>query len=100
MLDDFIGMFSQWGHDRKITTNGSSISQAAKTVEETGELLAAILNKDKPEIEDAIGDIIVTLVMVADIEKIDMHDALSRAWESIKDRKGHLDKSGTFIKEK
>ena len=58
----------QWLEDRKITTNSTSQAQFIKMVEETGELAAGLARGDKAMIEDAIGDIIVTLISVATLE--------------------------------
>ena len=99
-MNELIDNVKQWGKDRMITLNGSIISQAIKTLEETTELLDAVNTKNKPMIKDAIGDVIVTLVMVAEIEGVDIQECLQLAYGEIKDRKGWLRADGTFIKEK
>ncbi len=99
-MNELIDNVKQWGKNRMITLNGSSISQAIKTLEETTELLDAVNTKNKPMIKDAIGDVIVTLVMVAEIEGVDIQECLQLAYDEIKDRKGWLRADGTFIKEK
>ncbi len=89
----------QWGEARKIIQNGTAISQAIKTLEETTELLDAINRDDMDEIKDAVGDIVVTLIMVCAIKDIDLVQCLDSAYQQIKDRKGYLTPQGTFIKE-
>jgi len=54
----------QWGKDRGILENSTPFGQLQKTLEESVELLEAVLHEDVLDIEDAIGDIWVTLVMV------------------------------------
>ena len=88
-----------WGEDRGIADHGKPMGQAIKTLEETNELLVAINTGDRVGIEDAIGDIYVTLRMQCLLLDMDMDDCIERAYNEIKDRKGYLRSDGTFIKE-
>lgn len=89
----------RWGEARGIVQNGTAISQAIKTLEETTELLDAINKNNLTEVKDAVGDIVVTLLMVCAVLDINLVDCLAGAYEEIKDRKGYLTPQGTFIKE-
>lgn len=89
----------QWGEARGIVQNATAMSQAIKTLEETTELLAAINKKNLDETKDAIGDIVVTLIMVCAVLDLDLVQCLKGAYDEIKDRKGHLTKEGVFVKE-
>jgi hypothetical protein len=89
----------RWGEARGIVQNGTAISQAIKTLEETTELLDALNRKNLADTKDAIGDVVVTLLMVCAILDINLTDCLKDAYEEIKDRKGYLTPEGTFIKE-
>ena len=89
----------QWGEARGIVQNATAMSQAIKTLEETTELLDAINKKNLDEAKDAIGDIVVTLIMVCAVLDINLVDCLKGAYNEIKDRKGHLTKEGVFVKE-
>lgn len=89
----------QWGEARGIVQNATAMSQAIKTLEETTELLDALNKKDLAATKDAIGDIVVTLIMVCAVLDIDLVDCLSGAYNEIKDRKGYLTKEGVFVKE-
>lgn len=88
----------QWGEARGIVANGTAMSQAIKTMEETTELLDAINRKSLPDAKDAVGDIVVTLIMVCAVLDVDLTQCLAGAYNEIKDRKGHLTPEGTFIK--
>ena len=66
-------------------------------MEELGELASSIA-KGK-DIKDDIGDIIVTLIMVAEIKGTSITESLLHAYNDIKDRRGYLNKDGIFIKE-
>lgn len=89
----------QWGEARGIVQNGTAAGQAKKTLEETNELIAAIAANDMDEIKDAVGDIVVTLIMVCAVLDIDLVSCLKGAYNEIKDRKGYLTKEGIFVKE-
>jgi phosphoribosyl-ATP pyrophosphohydrolase len=89
----------QWGEARGIVKNGKAISQAIKTLEETTELLDAINRNDLEDTKDAVGDVVVTLLMVCAILDVNLVDCLEGAYEEIKHRKGYLTPEGTFIKE-
>ena len=89
----------QWGEARGIVQNATAMSQAIKTLEETIELLAAINKKNLDETKDAIGDIVVTLIMVCAVLDLDLVQCLKGAYNEIKDRKGYLTKEGVFVKE-
>lgn len=89
----------QWGEARGIVQNATAMSQAIKTLEETTELLDALNKKNLDEAKDAIGDIVVTLIMVCAVLDLDLVQCLKGAYAEIKDRKGYLTKEGVFIKE-
>ena len=89
----------QCGMDRGIVQHGKPLGQAIKTLEEVTELLDAINRNDMPEIKDAVGDVVVTLIMCCATLDIDLTECLAGAYEQIKDRKGTLLASGVFVKE-
>ena len=89
----------QWGEARGIVQNATAMSQAIKTLEETTELLAAINKQNRDEIKDAVGDIVVTLIMVCAVLDLDLVSCLKGAYAEIKDRKGHLGVDGLFYKD-
>ncbi len=100
-----------WASERGIYEKGDAKTQCIKLFEEAGELSKAILNNDKDEIIDAIGDIVVVLTnltellplykegeTMGDIEKITIEDCINSAYEVIAQRKGKMI-GGTFVKE-
>lgn len=73
-------------------------TQFMKVTEELGELAEGI-NKDKPEqVKDSLGDVLVTLILLAEDLNLNLLDCLNSAWNEIKDRKGEV-KDGSFVKE-
>ena len=89
-----------WARDRKILDNSNSKTQLLKTMSELGELADAIIKQDAKGIKDGIGDVLVTLALVAWMEGgLDLTECLEHAYEEIKDRKGYLNENGVFVKE-
>ena len=86
-----------WAKDRGIYDQGNSHTQYVKLQEEAGELAAALLNKDKPEIKDAIGDMIVVLTNLAELEGFAVEDCIDAAYAEISNRTGVMH-NGTFVK--
>lgn len=89
----------QWGEKRGIVQNGKPIGQAIKTLEEVTELLDAINKGDREATIDAVGDVVVTLIMVCATLDLDLTECLESAYEQIKDRKGYLTPDGVFVKQ-
>jgi NTP pyrophosphatase (non-canonical NTP hydrolase) len=89
----------RWGEARSIIENSTSAAQVKKTQEEVQELVDAIAANNKAEIIDAIGDVMVTLTMIAAIEDVSLLKCYESAYNEIKNRKGYLTKEGIFVKE-
>jgi hypothetical protein len=53
----------RWAEARSIIPNGTPVSQLLKAVSEMGELADAEGKKDLPAIKDAVGDIVVCLIV-------------------------------------
>jgi len=88
-----------WGQRGGIYENGTALGQAKKTLEEAGELLAAVASNDRKEIADAIGDVVVTLVNVAVLTDMDVRQCFYNAYKVIEPLKGIMGKDGIFYKE-
>lgn len=88
----------QWGEARGIVQNSTPYAQAQKTQEELYELFEAIKEGDREAMADAYGDILVTLVMGCATADLDLVTCFKGAYNEIKDRKGHLNKDGVFVK--
>jgi NTP pyrophosphatase (non-canonical NTP hydrolase) len=89
----------RWGESRGIIEHSTSEAQVKKTIEEVQELVSAINHKNKADIIDALGDVMVTLTMIAAIEDVPLVECYAHAYNQIKNRKGYLDASGLWIKE-
>ena len=91
-------LIRQWAKERGIYDKGNSHTQYVKLMEEAGELAKALLNKDKPEIQDAVGDMVVVLTNLAELEGMSIEDCIDSAYTEISTRRGKMH-NGTFVKE-
>ena len=97
-MDQLIKQVEQWSIDKGLD-KGNSFTQYAKSSEEMGEVAAALCRNDIDELRDGIGDVIVTLVILAQQNNMTLYECLEQAYEEIKDRTGVMSKDGSFIKE-
>ena len=89
----------QWAEDKGIMEWASPQAQFMKTVSEVGELADALAKgTDKEEIIDAIGDIQVTLIILAELLDLDYTGCLAQAYQVISGRTGQM-VNGVFVKD-
>jgi len=96
-FDDLIQAVKLWAESRNLIQRSNINAQMLKVMEEIGETAAAIARGQRNEMIDGIGDSFVTLIILAYQNGIDPTDALSRAWNEIRDRKGKTE-NGVFVK--
>ena len=94
---DRFDLIRDWAAVRGIYDNGDSKTQYVKLLEEAGELAKALLTNDKPEIQDAIGDMIVVLTNLAHLEGFQVEECIDSAYQEIAARTGKMI-NGTFVK--
>ena len=87
-----------WANERGLLKPENHLKQMGKMVSEVGELCDAIIKDDKNGQIDGIGDVLVTLIILANQLGYDIEDCLEVAYTEIKNRKGETI-NGTFIKE-
>lgn len=93
-----------WAEQKGIYEKGDLKTQTLKLIEEAGELSKSVLNNDKEEIIDAIGDCVVVLTSIAKLaeqhfkEEITIESCVNIAYHVIAKRKGKME-NGTFIKD-
>ena len=97
-LNDRFGLIRDWAKQRGLYDAGNPHTQYVKLQEEAGELAQAILKQDKPEIQDAIGDMVVVLTNLAHLEGFTIEDCIDAAYTEIATRKGKMI-NGTFVKD-
>ena len=97
MNDDLINAVNLWSLSRGIVNNSTPLAQFAKLVSEIGELGDNIAKQR--DVTDDIGDCLVVLNTIAIMFDTTLEDCLNVAYNDIKDRKGHMNSEGIFIKE-
>ena len=93
----------QWGRDKGLNDPKAQLN---KVIEEVGEIAHEITRNhydlealEQPdELYDAIGDTLVTIIILADILNMDPMTCLEIAYEAIANRTGET-KNGTFVKD-
>lgn len=90
----------QWAEDRNMIKPDrlTGLAQLAKVTEELGELSAGINKNDEDKTKDSLGDILVTLIILAQDLNLDLLDCLNSAYKIIQNRKGKTI-NGVFVKE-
>lgn len=87
-----------WATQKGILENGTPRAQAMKTWEETDELITAIEDNNPEEIVDALGDILVTIIIQAEMQQLSLIDCLESAYNVISKRTGKM-VNGQFQKD-
>lgn len=88
----------EWAKNKGILDKATPMAQALKTLEETTELCTAINANDRNEIIDAMGDIMVTLIIQAKMQDITLEECLESAYNVISKRTGKM-VNGQFVKD-
>ncbi|MBZ1529778.1 MazG-like family protein [Leuconostoc mesenteroides] len=97
MENDLNKKVVEWGKARNIVGSENTPKQFIKVIEEVGELSAGINKRDEEKIIDSMGDIQVTLILLAADLGIDYNGSLEAAYNVIANRKGKT-VNGVFIK--
>jgi phosphoribosyl-ATP pyrophosphohydrolase len=87
-----------WAEPKQLLKFENRLKQYTKLQEESNELLIALLDENPVEIQDAIGDLVVVLTILADQVGFDIEDCIEHAYQQIKNRKGKTI-NGNFVKE-
>ena len=87
-----------WAESKGIYEKGEIKTQTIKLFEEAGELSKAVLNNNKEEIIDAIGDCVVVLVSIAHFSDVSIETCINSAYDVISKRSGKM-VNATFVKD-
>lgn len=94
--DELIRLVMEWGKDKGLNDPKAQLN---KVIEEVGEIAHEITrNNNGLALIDAIGDTLVTIIILSDIVGHNPTHCLNMAYDEIKNRKGST-KDGTFVKE-
>jgi NTP pyrophosphatase (non-canonical NTP hydrolase) len=103
-----------WATEKGILEKATPLAQARKTLEEVEELLEAVDAQEldleyfknskgkkvntQEEIKDALGDILVTIIIGAELQGLKLTDCLEAAYNIINKRTGKM-VDGQFVKD-
>ena len=96
--DAMFSRIREWAQDRGLYDKGNAHTQYVKLQEEAGELAKALLKEDKPEIIDAIGDMVVVLTNLSHMQGVTIEHCIDSAYKVISKRTGKMI-NGTFVKD-
>jgi NTP pyrophosphatase (non-canonical NTP hydrolase) len=96
--DAMFSRIREWAQDRGLYDEGNAHTQYVKLQEEAGELAKALLKNDKPEIIDAIGDMVVVLTNLSHMQGVTIEECIESAYRVISKRTGKMI-NGTFVKD-
>jgi len=61
-IQELVPLIQEWAKEREIYEQLTPFDELLKTHEEVGELIKACYDNDKPAIQDAIGDVMITMI--------------------------------------
>jgi NTP pyrophosphatase (non-canonical NTP hydrolase) len=88
----------EWAENKGILEKATTAAQANKTMEECQELIDAIQDDNTEEISDALGDILVTIIIQAKMQNMSLTECLEGAYNIIAKRTGKM-VNGQFVKD-
>jgi len=91
-------LIRMWANQRGIYEHGDTKTQALKLMEEAGEICRAILKEDHDEVVDGIGDCVVVLTNLAELQGVSIEKCINVAYNVIAQRSGKM-VNGTFKKD-
>lgn len=96
-MELLIEKVKKWSKDRNLHVSDSN-KQFLKIVEELGEVSGAYARGNIEEMKKELGDVLVTLIIFAQQNQLDLKECLELAYNKILYRKGKMI-NGVFIKE-
>jgi len=91
-------LIRSWAEQRGLYKGGDTKTQSLKLVEEVGEICRAVLKDNHRDVVDGIGDAVVVLTNLAELQGTSIEHCITEAYNEIKDRTGKMD-NGTFKKD-
>ena len=80
-IQELVSLIQEWAKERKIYEQLTPFDELLKTHEEVGELIKACYDNDKPAIQDAIGDVMVTLINYCYFKDVDFIPIIRKSLE-------------------
>ena len=96
-LNDF-DLIRMWANQRGLYDEGDTKTQTLKLMEEAGEICRAVLKDDHDQVVDGIGDCVVVLTNLAELQGVSIEQCIKAAYNEICNRTGKM-VNGTFKKD-
>ncbi len=84
--------------ERGLYDKGYTKTQTLKLLEEAGEICRAVLKNNHDDVVDGIGDCVVVLTNLAELQGVSIEECIAQAYNEIKNRTGKMS-NGTFKKD-
>lgn len=97
-MNSLINDVLNWAAERDLLKEENATRQMLKVTEEVGEIAGALAKNDTTGLIDAIGDTMVTLIILADQKGLSIEQCLKVAYLEIQARTGKT-VDGVFIKD-
>ena len=91
-------LIRDWAKERGLYDKGDTKTQTLKLLEEAGEICRAVLKNNHDDVVDGIGDCVVVLTNLAELQGVSIEECIAQAYNEIKNRKGKM-YNGTFKKD-
>jgi hypothetical protein len=78
-IQELVPLIQEWAKEREIYEQLTPFDELLKTHEEVGELIKACYDNDKPAIQDAIGDVMVTMINYCYFIELDAIEYIKQA---------------------
>ena len=80
-IQELVPLIQEWAKEREIYEQLTPFDELIKTHEEVGELIKACYDNDCPAIQDAIGDVMVTLINYCYFKEVDFIPIIRKSLE-------------------
>ena len=91
-------LIRMWAKERGLYDKGDTKTQTLKLLEEAGEICRAVLKNKHEDVIDGIGDCVVVLTNLAELQGVSIEECIDQAYNEIKNRTGKMS-NGTFKKD-
>ena len=96
-MNELVNLVEEWAKEKHLD-KAEPEKQMLKVIEEVGEVGASLARNNENDLRDGIGDVVVTLIILAMQNNMDLYECLNQAYSEIKNRQGKMI-NGVFVKE-
>lgn len=96
-MNELVKLVEEWAKEKRLD-KAEPEKQMLKVIEEVVEVGAALARNNENDLRDGIGDMVVTLIILAMQNNMDLYECLNQAYSEIKNRQGKM-VNGVFVKE-